>query len=158
IGDVLTVSPLLLEKYLQAAETIVSAAVPTVAKAVAETTVSGGGIGRLVGLPGSPPMSFYKEAKLPFSFDAKQAATYRVVVEFNVHGRFEFDPGRIRMTFRSGEDERLNEELGWNENKRFHYEFDQKWEPGPHPLSMEIAPLVAAEKRIGGVDIENVLV
>src|SRR5439155_11037532 len=31
IGDVLTVSPLLLEKYMQAAETIVAAAVPTVA-------------------------------------------------------------------------------------------------------------------------------
>src|SRR3954467_7586098 len=35
IGDVLTLSPLLLEKYMQAAEAIVAAAVPTVARVVA---------------------------------------------------------------------------------------------------------------------------
>ena len=36
IGDVLSISPLLMEKYMQAAETIVSEAVPTVAKIPAE--------------------------------------------------------------------------------------------------------------------------
>src|SRR5213083_2300144 len=41
IGDVLTVSPLLLEKYMQAAETIVAAAVPTVAKVVQEKSIPG---------------------------------------------------------------------------------------------------------------------
>src|SRR5687768_11217092 len=41
IADVLTVSPLLLEKYMQAAETIVSQAVPTVAYVVRETDVLG---------------------------------------------------------------------------------------------------------------------
>src|SRR5262245_52236596 len=151
IGDVLTVSPLLLEKYLQAAETIVTAAVPTVAKAIAETTISGGR--GMFGFGGAAPLSLYKEAKLPFTFEAKQAATYRVVVEFNVHGKFEFDPGRMRMTVHSGDEERLNEEHGWNENKRFHYEFNEKWEPGPHPLSMELTPLVAPEKRINQLDI-----
>ena len=37
IGDVLSISPLLLEKYVQAAETIVAKAVPTVSKAVADS-------------------------------------------------------------------------------------------------------------------------
>src|SRR5204862_779212 len=41
IGDVLTVSPLLLEKYFQAAETIVKAAVPTVPKLIPERTYRG---------------------------------------------------------------------------------------------------------------------
>src|SRR4030095_2377211 len=41
IGDVLTVSPMLLEKYMQAAETIVAGAVPRVAKMVAERTIPG---------------------------------------------------------------------------------------------------------------------
>jgi len=36
IGDVLTISPMLLEKYMQAAETIVAAAVPRVGRVVAE--------------------------------------------------------------------------------------------------------------------------
>src|SRR5438094_6646222 len=41
IGDVLTVSPLLLEKYMQAAETIVAAAVPMVAKVIQEKSIPG---------------------------------------------------------------------------------------------------------------------
>src|ERR1041385_4866510 len=41
IGDVLTVSPILLEKYMVAAKTIVSEAVPTVSKIIPERTISG---------------------------------------------------------------------------------------------------------------------
>ncbi len=41
IGDVLTVSPLLLEKYFQAAETIVKRAVPRVSKVIPERTYRG---------------------------------------------------------------------------------------------------------------------
>ena len=44
IGDVLTVSPLLLEKYLQAAEKIVREAVPTVARVVNEKKPSAASI------------------------------------------------------------------------------------------------------------------
>jgi hypothetical protein len=42
IGDVLTVSPILLEKYMDAAKTIVSEAVPTVASVIPEETIAGG--------------------------------------------------------------------------------------------------------------------
>lgn len=41
IGDVLTVSPLLLERYLDMAQTIVTAAVPARARVVAEATIPG---------------------------------------------------------------------------------------------------------------------
>src|SRR4028118_2276265 len=41
IGDVLTTSPLLLEKYMQAAETIVAQGVPTTDRFVREATVGG---------------------------------------------------------------------------------------------------------------------
>ena len=41
IGDVLSVSPLLLEKYMQAAESIVAAAVPTVSRLIPERSYRG---------------------------------------------------------------------------------------------------------------------
>jgi hypothetical protein len=41
IGDVLTVSPMLLEKYVAAAKTIVAAAMPTVSRVVPERIVVG---------------------------------------------------------------------------------------------------------------------
>ncbi|HEY2760986.1 MAG TPA: DUF1592 domain-containing protein, partial [Pirellulales bacterium] len=149
IGDVLSVSPLLLEKYLQAAETIVKAAVPTVAKTIPEQIIGGRGPG---------PMSLYKEATAPFKFEAKHRGTYRVIVEVAVHGQFDFDPGRAKMVFKSGDEERLNEEYGWNENKKFHYEFEEKWEPGSHPLSLELKPLTPPEKKINSLDMDIVQV
>src|SRR5207247_7059807 len=41
IGDVLSISPMLLEKYMVAANTIVSEAVPLVSKVIAERTIPG---------------------------------------------------------------------------------------------------------------------
>jgi len=41
IGDVLTISPMLLEKYLDAAQTVVASVVPTKSKAVAENIIEG---------------------------------------------------------------------------------------------------------------------
>ncbi len=41
IGDVLTISPMLLEKYLDAAQTVVASVVPTKSKAVAENVIEG---------------------------------------------------------------------------------------------------------------------
>ena len=46
IGDVLTLSPLLLEKYLAAANAIIARAVPTVPKVVAERVIPGGSFRR----------------------------------------------------------------------------------------------------------------
>ena len=49
IGDVLTLSPLLLEKYLRAADAIIARAVPTVPKVVAERVVPGASFRRAGG-------------------------------------------------------------------------------------------------------------
>jgi len=49
IGDVLTISPMLLEKYLDAAQTIISSAVPTRSKALAETRIEGADFKTVVG-------------------------------------------------------------------------------------------------------------
>jgi hypothetical protein len=157
IGDVLSVSPLLLEKYLKAAETIVSAAVPTIGKTVAEKTIYGGGEGRRGFRPGAiGPFSLYKEASAPFTFKAPHDGTYRVILEFNIHGQFDFDPGRAKVTFKDDDEERLNEEYGWNENKKFHFEFEEKWPAGEHSMTLALAPLTAREKRINNLDLEMV--
>src|SRR5688572_26706251 len=79
IGDVLTVSPLLLEKYLQAAETIVANAVPTVSKVVGERTIP----------VDANPMSFYKEASLTNDLKIETAGSYRLIVNLRVDGNFD---------------------------------------------------------------------
>src|SRR4029450_6505815 len=62
IGDVLTVSPLLLEKYMQAAEIIVAAAVPTVATVVKEGSIAGSEFHGPEGKGNGDRLTFYQQA------------------------------------------------------------------------------------------------
>ncbi len=67
MGDVLTVSPLLLEKYLDAAQTIVQRAVPMQPAVVAEVVLPGGkfSIRPGSGTESSPPLAASAEGALP---------------------------------------------------------------------------------------------
>ena len=67
MGDVLTVSPLLLEKYLDAAQTIVQRAVPVQPAVVAEVVLPGGtfSIRPGSGPESSPPVAAPAEGSLP---------------------------------------------------------------------------------------------
>src|SRR5213078_4124117 len=71
IGDVLSISPLLLEKYMQAAETIVAGAVPTVGKIVQEESIPGSGFHKIEGKGTAERLSFFEEANLAHTYQAE---------------------------------------------------------------------------------------
>ena len=111
IGDVLTVSPMLLEKYLAAANEIVTEAVPTISRTVQERTVLGrlftdgaaddGSAGkRLNQKDSSRLMSYYDRSALSNTYTADVAGTYAVTLGVAVKGNFDFDPGRCRVVFK----------------------------------------------------------
>src|SRR6266850_3862448 len=146
IGDVLTVSPLLLEKYMQAAETIVATAVPTVRKVVQEKAVSGAEF-RMAGVKETGErLSFFKPANVSHSFKVDQAGDYRLAMDLDVAGAFDFDPGRCRVLIKLDDRELSAKEFGWHNNKRFHFDFSEKWQPSSHQLSFELQPIPAPEK------------
>jgi Protein of unknown function (DUF1588)/Protein of unknown function (DUF1587)/Protein of unknown function (DUF1592)/Protein of unknown function (DUF1585)/Protein of unknown function (DUF1595) len=175
IADVLTVSPLLLEKYMQAAEAVVAASVPTVEWEPVETTIAGADFrptgdnsgadpttraarpDRTRPGQGGPPsgasMTFYKEAKVASHFKAQLAGTYHVTVELQVKGAFDFDPGRCNFAFRIDDKDRLSEEFQWQDGKKYKYDYDEQWEPGEHALAFELKPLVPPEQRKTSVDM-----
>ena len=93
IGDVLSVSPLLLEKYLQAAEAIVNEAVPTASKVVREQKLAARDFRDANG-QSFDQMTFYKEASVNAKFDASHAGDYGLDVVLAVRGAFDTDPGR----------------------------------------------------------------
>ena len=103
IGDVLSVSPLLLEKYMQAAETIVKQAVPTVSAVVADPDAHRGPSS--AGPTGSAGerLSFYKAGDgLARPSRPSRPGTYRLAVELTVRGAFDFDPGRCQGRLQGG--------------------------------------------------------
>jgi hypothetical protein len=142
IGDVLTVSPLLLEKYLQAAETIVANAVPTVSRMVQERTLWEG-----------TQTSFYKDLSLTNTLKIDKAGKYRLQLNLYVDGTFDFDPGQCRVTFRLDDIELLKREFGWDDNKPFRFPFEQTLQPGSHQLTFQLESLVPVEKKKNSIDM-----
>jgi hypothetical protein len=158
IGDVLTVSPLLLEKYMQAAETIVAAAVPTMAKIVPEKSIPGNAFRVPEGEGNADRLSFYKATKVSHVHRVEQAGDYRLALELEVAGQFDFDPGRCSVLFAIDGRELARKEFGWQNNKRFRFEFEQKWQPGDHELGFDLQPLTPVERKVNSLDLRVVSV
>lgn len=158
IADVLSLSPLLLEKYMQAAEAVVKEAVPVVSRVVPERTLSGRLFRTLDAKVSGEKLSFYEPINLSYALNADQPGKRRLVVELQVRGAFDFDPGRCRLAFRMDRQELLNEEFGWQNGKYYRYEFPTEWKPGRHKLAFELTPLVPADQKRSSVEMRVVSV
>jgi hypothetical protein len=153
IGDVLTMSPLLLEKYMQAAETIVAAAVPRVGRVVAEKSFAGNAWRNANEKKKGDRFSFYEETRLSRKVHAEHAGTYKLVLEFEVLGEFNFDPGRCRVLLKVDDKDAWQQEFGWQAGKKFRYEAEQRWEAGERRLALEIQPLTPESEKKNSLDL-----
>jgi Protein of unknown function (DUF1588)/Protein of unknown function (DUF1587)/Protein of unknown function (DUF1585)/Protein of unknown function (DUF1592)/Protein of unknown function (DUF1595)/Planctomycete cytochrome C len=148
IADVLSMSPLLMEKYMQAAETIVAKAVPTVSKVVAEKEYPGKLFHSEDGKVDGHEMSFYAPSKVAHAIHVDHAAKYHLIVDGRVDGYYELDPGRCTVAFYVDGVKRCEHEYDWRDDLAVTYEFDEDWEAGNHPMSLELKPLVPIEQKI----------
>ena len=162
IGDILSVSPLLLEKYLQAAQTIVTAAVPQSRRIVPVTTLTGrdfrdwgpeGDLGVVEdGDDGTPafraaigrPLAFKDGLTVSHSVQAPSDARFRLSFHFEVRGPFNFDPGRCLMTVRIDGQPAYTQRIGWQYRKQLYFDTAEAWKAGRHDISVAIEPLPPA--------------
>lgn len=158
VGDVLTVSPMLLEKYMQAAESIVRDAVPTASRVVPEQTIGGNRFRARDEPARGDRLTFYEPATVSHRLDVDREGTYRLIVNLDVSGHFDFDPGRASVQFRLNGEERLREEFGWHNHKRFRFEFEEVWNAGRQEMELQLTPLVAEEEKRTHLDLRLVSV
>jgi hypothetical protein len=154
IADVLSVSPLLLEKYMQAAEQIIAKAVPTVSKIVAETTIPGKEFRTAGGAAAPDRMSLYKEIAVAAPFKAEQDGSYKLTLNFSIRGDFDFDPARANIVLKVDGEEALSQENGWDDGTKRAFEVQQKWQAGPHRFSVEVQPITPLAEKRTGVDLQ----
>ncbi|HEX2854542.1 MAG TPA: DUF1592 domain-containing protein [Opitutaceae bacterium] len=162
LGEVLTVSPLLLEKYLQAAEEVVDKAVPRVGRVAAkrmatardfrrETVPAVPNAKETPGNPGEGPPPAEREArtrdlnvrrggKLVHAFSVTQSGTYKVALDANVRSTFDFDTGRANLVISVDGVERQRQEIVWG-GKPVRFDSEQEWTAGAHQISVEMQPL-----------------
>jgi mono/diheme cytochrome c family protein len=155
IGDVLTLPPMLLEKYLNAAEKVIGQAVPVAPKVVAEKIITGkrfeglgngGGKGRDGGLA----LSYYKPASVSNTLETPWAGKYQLAVDLMVNEKYVdnvFDYNKCRLIFQVDGREMLRQEFSWEGGRRYHYDFDQDWPAGPHLLSFQLQPLTPDKEQ-----------
>jgi hypothetical protein len=91
---------MLLEKYLQAAEAIVAEAVPTAARVVPQQTVGGNRFRSPDGPARGDRLTFYEPALVSHGVGLERAGRYRMIVNLDVFGHFDFDPGRAMVVLR----------------------------------------------------------
>jgi mono/diheme cytochrome c family protein len=154
IGDVLSVSPLLLEKYMQAAEKIVAASVPTAAKVVGETTIAGRDFHAAEAKENGERMSFYKAATVSAKFNAEKKGDYRLGINLIVHGGFDFDPGKCKFILKVDGTEAWQQEFVWQDGKKYAIGVPASWVAGEHRLALEMQPLTPSDKKVSSVDMQ----
>lgn len=166
IGDVLTVSPLLLERYLDMAQTIVTAAVPARARVVAEATIPGQKFStapasarpiavtersRLDPPPAPIDLSYYETSQVFTRFRALHAGEYQVVFDLRAVERYvenEFDLNQGQLTLKADGEILLTRELGREGSKPFEFVFDRTWPAGDHELTVELRPHGEARPQV----------
>jgi hypothetical protein len=163
IGDALSISPLLMEKYLKAAETITEKAIPTESRIVEERRIAGSrfrGEGDSQEKVFGERLSYYKPASVGHTFTAKKKGRYRVQVDFELDGQFEFDPGRCKVTLISDGKTLHEAEYGWADGEDDRFDVEVDWKRGKRRIEFKLEPLVPEAERVNSLDfrIRSVLV
>ena len=153
IGDVLTVSPLLLEKYMQAAETIVARAVPMVSKSVPTQSYQGGAFRSTTGGGSGERMTYYKDADVEKVVQAEHAGRYKIIVDLEIDGNFDPEPGRCKVTFAADGKELLNQEYGWADYETLSFTYEETWAAGDHKLAFALRNLSPEGKKRTHLDM-----
>ncbi len=171
IGDVLTLSPLHLEKYIAAARSIVARAVPAVPWVVAEKRLPGSRFRGAESRPARPargartaegtlPLSYYTPATVSHPFEALHPGRYQLLVDLTANERFVdgvFDYNKCRLLFKVDGKVLLDQEYSRQGGRAYHYEIDQTWKAGKHELTFELQPRTK-EKQVRSLTLRIVAV
>ncbi len=157
IADSLTLSPLLMEKYVNAAQAVIAQAVPTTGKVVAEMEVPGSSFLPASGVAPAGAggafrtLSYYEPSTVSHSIQIAHPGRYRLSLDLSANERYVdnvFDYNRCRLIVKADGQELFRKEFNREGGKRLHYEFDEKWQSGEHNLSFAVEPLTPGVQQI----------
>lgn len=154
VADALMVSPLLLDKYLQAAESVVDRAVPKVTWIVPRQELDGEDFrttNREERDRSGRRLDGKKAATVKSTVSVEETGHYQIQIDIKQHGSFEFDPARYVVTCSIDGQERFSKELGWDEHKRTIFEYTEDWQAGRHEITFQLQPIVPKDDELAGM-------
>lgn len=141
IGDVLSISPLHLEKYLQAAEQITDTAVPKASRVLQRRRALTRDFLRDDGTLERELLTVHEPARVSHTFTVEHTEDYKVQAEVQVRGTFDFDPGRCNLVFTIDGRPMHTEEVIWTESRIIRLDLTDRLTAGDHVMAFEIQPL-----------------
>lgn len=163
VADVLTISPLHLEKYVAAAQEIVSQAVPSQPRVVAEHRIPGGKFlseGQEPG-DGYRSLSYYEPATVRATHHIDKPGRYEVVVTYRAEENYVdlvFDQNKCRFRYAIDGEQKHDEEYVRQGGKQYEQRHKLKWEPGDHTIQFDLEPLTPDAERLRALRMDIVAV
>lgn len=141
VGDALSISPLLMEKYFKAARMVVAEAVPRQTWIVPLQRFRGDDFSNAQGKSGSGSFDAKQEHDLTRPVVVEASGRYRLDVDVQLDGSFDFDPARYQVDFVVDDETLFSHEYGWDENRLVQFHYDMDWEAGEHSLQFRLRPI-----------------
>lgn len=164
IGEVLSMSPLLLEKYVDAAKEIVSSVVPVVPGVIRRQEIKGNrfrldaqslveAINRSGPQRGANDeqsaselfeLSYYQKATAKTNFTVELGGMYKIRLNLVAEEDYvdnQFDENSCRFVFALNDDELIQREFSRRNDVAFEIDFSRDLQPGDFTLSASVTPL-----------------
>ncbi len=152
IGEVQSLSPMRLEKFLEAAQYIVNKAVPTTPRALSLQFAVGKEFLTTDGSKSGDPMTFYEKREVTRRFHAPVAGDYKFSLYAMVDGTTRPDPQRCSLAIKTEGKEFFEHEYVWFDCEFYNDERLLHWEKGDHDITFTLTPLVPDLKQTTKMD------
>ncbi len=156
IGEVLNISPMLLEKYLEAAKTIVAKAVPTQGKIMPEFQVEGTTFRRADSNDEQVLLSYYTASSSVAQTEVAVAGSYGIHFKYSGHERYvegETDANECQLTFKVDGAEVAQRKLGPAAGRDMQQEATCELAAGKHTFTVDLQPLTPEKKQVRSLNV-----
>lgn len=162
IADVLTISPMLMEKYIDAAQRVILKTVPLVSGIPIISSVAGdrfrpeGDENAPGKRPGTISLSYYSESSIRSSLQVPHDGTYRLVADLTANERYvdnQFDYNKCKLTFKLNSETLFEREFAREGAKPFAFEFERELTAGQYELQFNVEPTTPGERQIRSLSL-----
>ena len=147
VGDALSFSPLLMEKYFKAARLVVAEAVPVQTRTIPVQLFRSHDFLDQQGRDGAGSFDGKLSQVLTRPFEIEEAGVFHLDLTVVLEGSFDFDPARYVVQFSIDGETMFSNEYGWDDQKRIPFHYEMQWEAGSHELQFKIEPLAVDSAR-----------
>ncbi|MBI5769295.1 MAG: DUF1592 domain-containing protein [Verrucomicrobia bacterium] len=142
IGDVLSISPMRLEKFIEGAMTAVNQAVPLDTVVMSSQMLVGEDFVTADGTQNAARYSYYQARTTSHTFKVKKKGQYRLMLNTKIDGEATpVDPQHAHVVWKADGKVILDKEYEWADMDYLTDTFTFDWDAGDHVVSCELTPV-----------------